>query len=177
MHTAVGGHTDTVARPVRRQTTPNKDPTSDTYLRLPSPITMSNYEEAFAEEAQEEARMNENLRIDAGVNTQFHVRDDGEEEVDDDDENSPLMSPLLRRNKPIVYARARSSYERAINEPWNGAHGASGQPWYKTPSVCCLQRYGLGTTADDFRYFGYSRPLLPFAWHSVVSSFPKPISS
>src|SRR5882757_11331536 len=93
-------------------------------------MTMSTQEEAFAEEAQEEARLNENLHIDSSFNTKFD---------EDDDENSPLMSPRLRRNKPTAYARARSSYERAINEPWNGAHGSSGQPWYKTPSVCSLQ--------------------------------------
>ena len=98
---------------------------------------MVNHEEAFAEEAQEEALLSENPPFESGIDTQFHVRDDDELE----DETSPLVSPLRRRTvQRTPYARARSSYERAISEPWNGAHGAKGLPWWKAPSVCSYRR-------------------------------------
>ena len=89
-------------------------------------------EDAFAEEAQEEARLLEESRNHPTINTHFHVLDDQD---DDDNETSPLMSPRQRRKNSAPYTRARSSYERAINEPWLGAQGSSGLPWYKKPSV------------------------------------------
>lgn len=93
---------------------------------------MLEHEDVFAEEAQEEARLSETLHIDSSDDTEFHIRDvEGAE-----NETSPLMSPRLDRPKPTAYTRARSSYERAINEPWMGAHGSSALPWYKSPSVC-----------------------------------------
>jgi hypothetical protein len=92
-------------------------------------------EDAFAEEAQEEARLAEESHGATTINTRFHVRD-GQD--DDDNETSPLMSPRQSRKNPVTYTRARTSYERAINEPWTGAHGASDLPWYKKPSVCLV---------------------------------------
>jgi hypothetical protein len=100
---------------------------------------MLEHEDAFAEEAQEEAILAEPSHGEATINTQFHVRDGSN---DNDDENSPLMSPRQRRKNPTTYSRARASYERAINEPWIGAHGSSDLPWYKKPSVCCPSSYG-----------------------------------
>ncbi|KIW51650.1 hypothetical protein PV05_10350 [Exophiala xenobiotica] len=97
-------------------------------------------EEAFAEEAQEEARLSDNSTLDAGIETHFHVRDDDDDdETAFDNESSPLMSPRRRRTtRKIPYSRATSSYERAINEPWTGAQGSHSQPWYKTPSIFWL---------------------------------------
>ncbi|KIW71053.1 hypothetical protein PV04_03268 [Phialophora macrospora] len=92
-------------------------------------------EDAFAEEAQEEARLAEASHGATTINTRFHVRD-GQD--DDDNETSPLMSPRQRRKNPVTYTRARTSYERAINEPWTGAHGAGDLPWYKKPSILWL---------------------------------------
>ncbi|KIX09929.1 uncharacterized protein Z518_01010 [Rhinocladiella mackenziei CBS 650.93] len=91
-------------------------------------------EQIFAAEAQEEAILHQDLSIDSGIGTQFRVGDDDEL----DDENSPLMSPRRRRPPRTTEARSRSSYERAINEPWNGANTSSGQPWHKRPSIFWL---------------------------------------
>src|ERR1700761_1478139 len=96
---------------------------------------MLEHEEAFAEEAQEEARLAGDSHGEATINARFHVRD-GQD--DSDNETSPLMSPRQLRKNPVTHTRDRASYERAINEPWTGAHGSGGLPWYKTPSVCFL---------------------------------------
>ena len=93
---------------------------------------MLDHEEVFAEEAQEQARLEEQSHGETTVDTQFHVR----EEQDDDNESSPLMSPPPYRKNPPTYARTRANYERAINEPWTGAQGSTSLPWYKKPSVC-----------------------------------------
>ncbi|EXJ83878.1 hypothetical protein A1O1_07506 [Capronia coronata CBS 617.96] len=92
-------------------------------------------EEAFAEEAQEEALLAETIPPTPGIEAQVDLR--GEDE-DSEDENSPLISPRRRRPHKTPYSRARSSYERAINEPWHGAQGSTGQPWYKKPSIFWL---------------------------------------
>lgn len=95
---------------------------------------MLEHEDAFAEEAQEEALLaeGEHSHAQPTINASFHIQDD----QDDENETSPLMSPHQRRNKPVAYARARASYERAVNEPWTAAQGSSGLPWNKRPSVC-----------------------------------------
>ncbi|OAL22519.1 hypothetical protein AYO22_07077 [Fonsecaea multimorphosa] len=96
---------------------------------------MLDHEDAFAEEAQEEVRLAEESHTESTTNARFHISDSQD---DEEDEMSPLVSPDQRRNKPTAYARARPSFERAINEPWNGAHGSSDLPWYKTPSIFWL---------------------------------------
>ena len=97
-------------------------------------------EDAFAEEAQEEVIVAETPHRDNTINTQIDMPD-GEE--DDENETSPLMSPRQRRKSPALYTKSRASYDRAINEPWTGAHGSSGLPWYKTPSVSRSPARGL----------------------------------
>ncbi|KIW38240.1 uncharacterized protein PV06_09223 [Exophiala oligosperma] len=101
---------------------------------------MMDPEEVFAEEAQEEAGLSDNSAPGPAVETQFHVGDGDDESTEGDDENSPLVSPRRRRNasRKTPYSRARTSYERAINEPWNGAHGSHALPWYKKPSIFWL---------------------------------------
>jgi hypothetical protein len=133
---------------------------------------MLEHEEAFAEEAQEEAILAQTPHAEPIINTRFHVRDQDQ----DDNETSPLMSPRQRRKSPVTYTRARNSYERAINEPWTGAHGSSGLPWYKTPSVCLLTSVWVSKDADVPRYCGCSRPSCPSPSHSAAFWFPKPIS-
>ncbi|KAJ9611530.1 hypothetical protein H2200_004714 [Cladophialophora chaetospira] len=95
---------------------------------------MLEHEDVFAEEAQEEARFQDEPRTPT-INTHFHVRD---EEDDYDNETSPLMSPRNRRKNSPATTRARASYDRAINEPWTGAQGSSGLGWRKTPSILWL---------------------------------------
>lgn len=92
-------------------------------------------EDAFAEEAQEEALLSENSTADLGNETQYELGEDDE----DDNENSPLMIPRRRRTPKTPYTRARASYQRAIDEPWSGAHGSHALPWYKKPSVRSLR--------------------------------------
>jgi hypothetical protein len=87
------------------------------------------HEDAFAEEAQEAAIIAEERHSHATVETQFDVRDGV------DDEMSPLMNTRQRTKRPHAYVRAGASFERAVNEPWHGAHGAGELPWYKKPSV------------------------------------------
>lgn len=93
------------------------------------------HEQAFAEEAQEEVVIAESNRSRPNIETSYDVRNDA---LDDyhDDETSPLVSPRQRkRPQRATYERVRTSYERAIHEPWTGSHGSGDQPWYKTPSV------------------------------------------
>lgn len=89
------------------------------------------HEQAFAEEAQEEVLIAENN----GRSRNYDVGDDTQDAYHDN-ETSPLVSPRQRiRPQRETYERARTSYERAIHEPWTGSHGAGEQPWYKRPSV------------------------------------------
>ncbi|KAH0846322.1 Major Facilitator Superfamily protein [Fonsecaea pedrosoi] len=92
-------------------------------------------EDAFAEEAQEEVRLVEESHSHPTTHARFRISD-GQD--DEDDEMSPLMSPNHRRKTPVAHERARASFERAINEPWNGAHGSGDLPWYRTPSIFWL---------------------------------------
>ena len=93
------------------------------------------HEDAFAEEAQEEALLSEGS-TDRGAETQYRTREDEE----DENESSPLMSPRRRRTQKTPYSRASASYQRAINEPWSGAHGSHALPWYKKPTVWSFHR-------------------------------------
>jgi hypothetical protein len=94
-------------------------------------------EEVFAEEAQEEAFLSEDHSEELQSDAHFHMRrGDDDDDHESDDESSPLMSPERHRAAKTPLARARASYERAINEPWTGAQGSSDAPWYSRPSVC-----------------------------------------
>jgi hypothetical protein len=90
-------------------------------------------EDAFAEEAQEEARLAERrpLHGEPTITTSFHIGD----AQDAENETSPLMSSRQRRKDVSPDVHGRASYERAINEPWTGAYGVGDLPWYKKPSV------------------------------------------
>jgi len=92
-------------------------------------------EEPFAEEAHEQADVSR--RRTAGTNTAPKRLVDTYESENDgsDNEQSPLMGPDHEHPRRQSYARAGKSYQRAINEPWTGAHGAGGLPFYKKPSV------------------------------------------
>ena len=134
---------------------------------------MMDHEDAFAEEAQEEARLAGDLHVDSTVNTQFHIGD----AQDGDDESSPLMNPRQRTKSSNAYTRPRRSFERAINEPWNGAHGSGGLPWYKTPSVCASDAAETSAVTDHARYSGFCLHSFPSASLLAVSSYRKHISS
>lgn len=93
-----------------------------------------NPEAAYAEEAQEEILELEHegrrRRDERKKNTRSTALDDGDN-WNDESETSPLIS---RSTRPRTQARG-VSYQKAIDEPWTGAHGKGDLPWYKKPSV------------------------------------------
>lgn len=96
-----------------------------------------NQEDAFAEEAQEEAAFPESEDIRNRHKSKSRVRTNEEASSDDEDnEIRPLMgvsgSPQDQRRPEH---KRGHSYQRALDEPWLGAHGVGLLPWYKKPSV------------------------------------------
>jgi len=92
-------------------------------------------EEAFAEEAQEEILLSRDGLPERDSNGKSNVQTEEIEDSGSEDETSPLVNPRQRRPRRTPYTTARSSYERAVNEPWTGAQGSFSLPWYKRPSV------------------------------------------
>lgn len=86
-----------------------------------------NHEDAFNEEAHEEA-----IEPRSAPKSQARART-SEDVSDSDTESSPLIGSAHAQRQ--THKRGYS-YQKAINEPWTGAHGAGPLPWYKTPSVC-----------------------------------------
>lgn len=139
------------------------------------------HEEAFAEDAQEEVAIAENIRrrpVVEVVETSYDNRNDA---LDDyhDGETSPLVSPRQhRRSQRDTYSRARPSYERAINEPWTGSHGSGDKPWHKKPSVILPVLLRMFPTTDSLsRYSGFFQHSFPSASHLGGLLSPKHISS
>lgn len=98
-----------------------------------------NQEDVFAEEAQEEAATSEQERIQSPSRGKFQVRTSEEYLSDNDNENSPLLSvPASPSNRRVPLHKRGHSYQRALDEPWTGAHGVGPLPWYKRPSVRIL---------------------------------------
>lgn len=94
-------------------------------------------EDAFAAEAQDQARVERSSSVEPRNGKELRART---READiSDDEEVPLMSRLRTSGGERPGAHARKSYERAINQPWTGAQGSAGLPWYKQPSVCTLK--------------------------------------
>jgi hypothetical protein len=101
-------------------------------------------EDAFAAEAQDKARLSRrrgregpSLEIEPARSSSpggSTIRDSRSE-----DEESPLLPSKSVRARTTTGEEDQESYQRAINEPWLGAQGSEGLPWYKKPSVssCC----------------------------------------
>lgn len=87
------------------------------------------HEEVYAEEVQEEV-----LESQSSPKRPARIRT-SEDLTESDNEDSPLIGNAHARRSH----RRGYSYERAINEPWTGAHGKGPQPWYKKPSVRVLR--------------------------------------
>lgn len=94
-------------------------------------------EDAFAAEAQDQARVERSSSVEPGNGKGLRART-READVSDDEE-VPLMSRRRTSRGERLGAHARKSYERAINQPWTGAQGSAGLPWYKQPSVRTLK--------------------------------------
>ena len=91
-------------------------------------------EDAFAVEAQDQARVERSSSVEPGVGKGLRSRT--RETAMSDDENVPLMSRQRPSRDERPGAQSRKSYERAINQPWTGAQGSAGLSWSKQPSVC-----------------------------------------
>ena len=97
-----------------------------------------NHEDSYAEEIREEVIEEESQ--DGGRSKKGNLRIRmSEEVVENNDESSPLISEQ-RSSRRALHKRGYS-YQRAINEPWTGAHGSGHLPWYKKPSVSAARTY------------------------------------
>jgi hypothetical protein len=92
-------------------------------------------EETFAIEAQDEALLSRG-RTPGPEDTRKSGEQIQEHEIEQD-ESSPLIA---QRPRPP----SSNSYQRAIDEPWHGAHGSADLPWYKKPSVSIPDTRGDG---------------------------------
>lgn len=95
-----------------------------------------NHEAAFAEEAQEETIVSESRQAtQTSRGRKDKVRAETTEADNSNSETSPLLSSGDSVRQRQSYLRAGPSYQRAIDEPWTGAHRKGDLPWYKKPSV------------------------------------------
>lgn len=98
-----------------------------------------NQEDVFAEEAQEELTVQEPQANGNTSKAKSKSQTRTAEEAwsdDEDNEARPLMGKpgsTLDLRRP-EHKRGKS-YQRALDEPWTGAHGVGPLPWYKQPSV------------------------------------------
>jgi hypothetical protein len=108
-------------------------------------------EDAFATEAQDVARVERSSSVEPGNGKGLRART---WEADaSDDEEVPLMSRDRTSRDDRPGAQSRKSYERAINQPWTGAQGSAGLPWYKQPSVFTPRMLSMGSP-NRHRYSG-----------------------
>ena len=92
---------------------------------------MENSEDAFAAEARDEAVElgRRELQQDAHIASGSTGSDEGRSE------DTPLLSKSLNNIEQRFVDETSESYVRALNQPWTGAHGSEGLPWYRKPSV------------------------------------------
>jgi len=90
-------------------------------------------EDPFDIEARDQARTERSSSVEPrdGKGLRSRITD----AESSDDEQVPLMHRRHGSFNERPGAAARKSYERAINQPWTGAQGSAGLPWYKRPSV------------------------------------------
>jgi len=93
-----------------------------------------NHEDAFAEEAREEAREQESQQRRRPQKGNMHVTMTAAAS-DTENEDSPLIGSAASTRGLGGQHRRGYSYQKAINEPWTGAHRQGDRPWHKKPSV------------------------------------------
>jgi len=93
-----------------------------------------NHEDAFAEEAREEARNQQSQQRRRPQKEHVNITT-AEDVPETDNESSPLIGSAETIRGERAQHKRGYSYQKAINEPWTGAHGHSDLPWYKKPSV------------------------------------------
>lgn len=93
-----------------------------------------NHEEAFAEEAREEVRDQESRQRRRPQKGHVHIAT-AEDASESENESSPLIGSAQSMRGERRQHKRGHSYQKAINEPWTGAHGQGDRPWYKKPSV------------------------------------------
>jgi len=106
------------------------------------------HEVAFAEEAREEIQDQESQqrrRPQKG-----HVRiTTAEDASDHENEGSPLIGSPESSGHRGQHKRGHS-YQKAINEPWTGAHRQGDRPWHKKPSVRYERRVQTPETVSNW---------------------------
>ena len=101
-------------------------------------------EDAFATEAQDEARLSRrrgqrdsNVEVSTGRSSSLGGSPAGDN--NSGDEGSPLLPSKSARATTTTAEQDQESYQesyqRAINEPWLGAQGSERLPWHQKPSV------------------------------------------
>ena len=101
--------------------------------------TMEN-EDTFASEAQDEAGLSRRRGRGGStleISTERSSSPGGSPASDNHslDEGSPLLPGKSATARTMTAEEDEESYQKAINEPWLGAPGSEGLPWYKKPSV------------------------------------------
>lgn len=96
-----------------------------------------NEEDVFAEEAQEELAFHKSPRNRKTPRSKSQVSTTEDALSDEEfNEGQPLMgAPGSPQDQRRPQHQRGSSYQRALDEPWTGAHGVGVLPWYKRPSV------------------------------------------
>jgi len=99
-------------------------------------------EDAFAAEAQNEARLSRRrgqrgLDLEGSPTPNTSRGESPPEQNDSGGEASPLL-PSKSATARTTTEDDQDSYQRAINQPWLGAQGSEGLPWYKKPSILWL---------------------------------------
>ncbi len=133
-------------------------------------------EDAFAAEAQDEAVLSRRGHRGVALEHRSGLSSSPDADVLEDNqsegEGSPLLAGKSATTRTASSDRSSSeSYERAINQPWLGARGSEGLPWYKKPNVSnCFLRgstaHTLIRTLADLMAFTCLLPFLPCLWWS-----------
>lgn len=107
-----------------------------------------NQEDVFAEEAQEEVAF-QGSQSNGNTSKSKPRVSTTEAGLSDDEDNEvrPLMGvPGSPQDQRRPQHRRGHSYQRALDEPWTGAHRAGVLPWYKKPSVSASLFYQVDHT-------------------------------
>ena len=93
-------------------------------------------EDAFAAEARDEAILSRRRGRRGSIIEILTARNPSPDDQNHDgDEGSPLLPGKSATAITTDAEEDQESYQRAINQPWLGAQGSEGLPWYKKPSV------------------------------------------
>lgn len=101
---------------------------------MPAHVDDMNHENAFAEEAREEVRDQQSQQRRRPRKNHIHITT-AEDTSDNENESSPLIGSAESIRGQRSQHKRGYSYQKAVDEPWTGAHGQGDRPWHKKPSV------------------------------------------